>query len=120
MKEQKVKAHQTADILTVLAELNRGKFLIECGRQLQDCTDAVVRTGKKGKLSIVLDIEVAGLSKYGRVNQLDISPAVTLKEPQPSQGTSIFFVTEENHLTRMDPDQTEMFAEQEQEHGNGR
>ena len=110
-------SEQKADFLTVLAELNRGKFIVECQRQLQECTEAVVRTGKKGKLTITLDMEIAGRNKAGLVNQVDVTPVVTLKEPLPSQGTSIFFVTEESELTRTDPDQTVMFEEKEQTSG---
>jgi hypothetical protein len=106
-----------ADFLTVMAELTRGRFIIECQRQLEDCTEAVVRTGKKGKITITLDVEISGRNKEGRVNQLDIVPAVTLKEPLPNQGASIFFVTEENKLTREDPDQLAMFGEKEQTSG---
>lgn len=116
-KTQQIKAAQASDILTVLAELNRGKFMIECGRQLQVGTDSVIRTGgKSAKLTITLDIRGASI-KDGRVNAVDVSPTIVLKEAQPNQGKSLFFVSEEGNLTRDDPDQTEMFAEEENTDG---
>jgi hypothetical protein len=118
MADQKEKASQTADVVGVMAECNRGNFLIECGRQLQELTDGIIRTGKKGKLTITLELIPAGICD-GRINQFEITPMVTIKEPQPSQGSSIFFVSEDNHLTRDDPNQEQLDFEKEKE-TNGR
>lgn len=113
MADQQQQAAQASDIISVMAELNRGNFMIECGRQLQEAKDAIVRTGKKAKLTITLEIIPAGM-RDGRINQLEISPSVTIKEPQESQGTSIFFVGEDGRLTRNDPQQEILNFEKEQ------
>ena len=109
MEEQDKQAQQCADVIGVLAAQNRGDFIIECGRQFQELVESVKRTGKKGKLMMSLEVEVAGLSKDGMVNQLSIYPTVTLKEPQPGQGSTLFFLTEDNKLTQDNPAQMAMF-----------
>lgn len=110
--EQREQASLCADIVSVLAEMNSGDYLIECGRQLQELVGSVRRTGKKGRLTMCLEVEVAGLSKDGLVNQIDIRPTVTLKEPTPGHGTSLFFLTEDGALTRKNPMQADLFREE--------
>lgn len=118
MADQAREARQTSDIIQVMAELNRGDFLIECGRQLQEATDAVIRTGAKSKVTITLDILPAGM-RDGRINQFEISPAVTIKEPQARQPSSLFFITEDGLLSRNDPDQEHFEFDKEQRKQNG-
>ena len=113
MDTQAEQAKEQADILSTLAELNRGKFLITCSRQLRRVIEAILSTGKKGKVTIALDM-VPGVVTQGRATQIDITPTVKIEEPMPSQGTSIFFVTADNDLTRDDPEQMAMFEEKEQ------
>lgn len=98
-----------ADIISTLVVLNRGNFVIECGRELQELTDAIVDTGKKGELVIKLAVNPCGL-KDGRVNQFEIRPDISINKPKHDQGKSIFFVTSDNKLVRDDPNQMEFEA----------
>jgi len=41
---------KVADIIGTLVVMNRGNFVIECGRELQELTEAIKDTGKKGAL----------------------------------------------------------------------
>lgn len=111
MTEEKVgKTERTADIVGTLVVLNRGNFIVECGREFNDLTDAIVATNKPGKLVITLTVTPSGWSKRtARPNQVDIAPQFEIKRPQHDQAKSIFYVTEDNRLTRDDPDQEALF-----------
>lgn len=110
-----VENSKISDVLGTLADINRGNFVIEIGRKQTELVEACVRTRKKGKLVITLEIVPAGISEdTNRVNQFSVRPEVSVKKPEASQPAAIFFCTEDNKLTRDDPDQMEMnFHEQE-------
>lgn len=109
---------RVADIIGTLVVLNRGNFVIDCGREFQELTDAIIETNKEGTLTIALKVRPSGWKKgTGRANQVDVSPEIAIKKPRHDQAKSIFFVTEDNKLTRDDPDQEKMFKE---ESSNGR
>ena len=116
-KEQKPES--VANIIETLIVMNRGNFVIECGREMQELTDAIIDTGGKGSLVIKLEVTPSAL-KDGRISQVDISPSIDIKKPKHDQGKSIFFVTADNKLVRDDPNQENLeFMEQERE-TNGR
>lgn len=106
------------DIIQTLVVMDRGKFVIDCGRELYELTEAIKDTGKKGSLVIKLEVTPSGL-KDGRVNQVEIRPDVSISKPKHDAKKAIFFVTEDSHLVRDDPDQMDMFIETEKE-TNGR
>ena len=121
MKDVKAKQDENvADIISTLVVLNRGNFVIEAGRELAELTEAITQTNAKGKLVITLEISPSGWKDDGRCNQVDLKPKITIDKPKKEQGKSIFFVTDDNKLTRDDPAQTDMFAEQEERETNGR
>jgi len=113
-EKQKQQASQCADIISIIGELNNGKYVLECGRLLKELTESVKRNNKGGKMTILLEVKPEGYDETGAVNQVRIYPSVTLKEPQPSQGSSLFFLTDSGILTRDDPAQLAMFAEKEE------
>ena len=103
-----------ADFLGTLVVLNRGKTVIDCSRELQTVLDAVVETRKKGSLTIKLVVTPEGFDREtGRTNQVDIDPSIESKVPRHDQTPSVFFVTEDNKLTRDDPAQEALFKETE-------
>jgi hypothetical protein len=115
MAKTEVKATdvRAADIIGTLVVLNRGNFVIECGREFQELADAIINTNKKGELTIKLTVTPSGWKEgTGRPNQVDVAPEISIKKPRHDQGKSIFFITEDNMLTRDDPDQDELFKEQ--------
>jgi len=95
-----------ADFLATLAEMNRGRFILECGSQLSQLCDAVINTSGKGKLTLTLEVAPSGI-KDGRVNQVEIRPVIRIVRPEPNQGRSIFFIVD-GKLTRDDPDQMDI------------
>ena len=107
------KAKQTvdaADILGTLAVLNRGNLIIDAGRDMQEVVNGIVATNKPGELKITLKIKPSGWDKdTSKPIQVDIEPEITTKIPKHDQGKSIFFLTEENRLTREDFDRSPLF-----------
>lgn len=104
-----MKTGRQTDVIKTLAELDRGRFLIECGREMRELTDAIRNAGnKKGTLVIRLEVAPSGM-REGRLNQVEIKGSVAAVRPKPDVRSSIFFVSEDSQLTREDPDQLEMF-----------
>ncbi len=109
-----------ADVVSTLIVLDRGRFIVDAGREFQQLTDAIVETNKPGTLTITIEVSPSGWKEgTARPTQFDLKPKVKIKKPQHEAGKTIFFVTDDNRLTREDPDQEQMFAEQEKE-TNGR
>ena len=108
---------RVADVVQTLVVLNRGNFIIECGRELQELTDAIVETAKPGEIIIKLQVTPSGF-KDGRVSEFEVRPDVAIKKPKHDQGKSIFFVTPDNKLVREDPNQ--MTFEETERETNGR
>jgi NAD(P)H-hydrate repair Nnr-like enzyme with NAD(P)H-hydrate epimerase domain len=108
--EPKIEQRDAADFLGTLVVLNRGKTVIDASRELQEVINAIISTNKKGSITIKLDISPSGWKEgTGRANQVDIDPEITSKIPRHNQGKSIFFVTDDNKLTRDDPEQEALF-----------
>ncbi len=112
MQQNAVERSEVADIIQTLVVMSRGKFVVEAGVEFQALADAIVDTGKKGSITIKLEVTPSGL-KNGRVNQFEIRPDVSIQKPKHDAGKSIFFVTEDNRLVRDDPDQMDMQFEGE-------
>ena len=119
MKKSDEQPEKVANIIETLIVMNRGNFVIECGRELQELTDAIIDTGGKGSLIIKLEVTPSGL-KDGRINQVDVAPSIDIKKPKHEQGKSIFFVTAENKLVRDDPDQEQFEFNEKEKETNGR
>ncbi len=56
---------------------------------------------------------IPGAMTQGRASQMEITPKVKIEEPLASQGTSIFFVSDDNKLSRNDPEQMDMFEKEQ-------
>jgi hypothetical protein len=112
MKQQvnKTATSEAADILGTLAVLNRGNLIIDAGRDMQEVVNGIVATNKPGKITITLEIKPSGWDRdTGRATQVDITPEIATRIPKPDQGKSIFFLTEENRLTRDELDRQPLF-----------
>lgn len=86
-----------------LRELRRGQTLLELGDRLAELTQAVVTTGKPGKLK--LELSLAPADKGGALIMTD---KVTVIEPSPDVSRTIFFATADFQLSRSDPNQMQL------------
>ena len=93
-------------IVPVLKAIDRQNFLVDLQNSLDQVVVATQETGKSGKLSI--EIEVAPNAKTGAV---EVSGDIKVKIPQPNRKAAIFYVTQDNKLVRYQPQQQDMFPE---------
>ena len=77
---------------------------------MQEVVNGIVNTNKPGELTIKLKIKPSGWDKdTGKPTQVDIEPEIATKVPKHDQGKSIFFITDENRLTRDELDRQPLF-----------
>lgn len=87
----------------VLVELNRGRTHGELSKQMQDLVAAVIATGRKGAISLVISV-----AKSKANGQVEITDDIRVKTPSVDRAASIFFVDDDANLTRTDPYQQEL------------
>jgi hypothetical protein len=90
-----------AELLTVL---DHGAAHAEASRQLHDLVAAVRDQGKKGTMTIAL--QVAPLK--GSTSQVVVAAQVTSKPPKSEPAAAVFFLDDDGNLSRNDPRQLEM------------
>ncbi len=95
---------QVKPFSATLQELAGGTVAARLAEQLQELTNAVTETGKKGTLTLTL--QVAPL-KPGNVTNLVVTAKTVLKAPEDDSATpsSVFFTDAAGNLTRDDPRQ---------------
>jgi hypothetical protein len=79
--------------------LRHGKTAVELTEAMAALVKACYDTGKAGELTLRLRVAP------GRSGQVEISDLVSTKLPTFERGTSLFFVTDDNNLSRNDPRQ---------------
>lgn len=82
-----------------LREQARGQTHDELSEGLRDLVARVQDTGKKGTLT--LTVEIAPMPKGG--GELVVSDSIKLKLPEHERNASIFFADKDNNLRREDP-----------------
>lgn len=85
----------------ILTSLDRGTAHAEASRGLADLIASVMDTGKKGGLSIA--VEIAPLK--GSKNQVVVTSQVTVKLPKSEPGSGVFWIDAAGNLSRNDPAQ---------------
>lgn len=91
--------------LKTLGELRRGQFVDDLATEMAHLIDAIRDTGRKGTLTVKLDI---GLAFKGDDRTLKITDAITVKAPQPEVGDTIMYATADGRLSRRDPRQMDI------------
>ena len=85
----------------VLRDLGRGQVIDEAAVMLQDIVNAVRERGKKGRLT--LTVEVAPMK--GDAAALVVSAQATAKAPASEPTSAIFYADQPGNLLREDPRQ---------------
>lgn len=88
-----------------LGMMERGGLNAELGGELKGLLDAIKATGKKGKLTLTLDIEPIG---KGEVETVKVGTAIKVTAPDPARQPTIFFLDDELNLSRSDPRQSDI------------
>lgn len=89
--------------IDTLKDIRDGELLAELPRKLQEVIEGVQATGKKGKLTIVLELAPAKAGMFVLTDDVK----QTIPEPERDT-TTVFFVTDESDLTRRDPRQPKL------------
>jgi hypothetical protein len=97
-------SNEPRDFASALLEIGGGRLHARLSDQLAEITKAVKETGKKGLLT--LKIEVKPVPKAS-TNTLLVTGSSAAKAPEPEEDspTSIFFADDDGNLTRSDPRQ---------------
>lgn len=92
---------------------SRGTLLDECNQKLNELLDSIGETGKGGSFNLKLSI---GIGKSGH---LEVVPDVSVKKPERKVQPGIFFLNDQNRLTRRDPRQMDIEDEIERRRAIG-
>lgn len=101
------------DILAVLMDMRSGAVASDISSKFDEVVKAVLDTGGKGELTIKLFVKPSKMGMGGCVIEVEAEHECKLKKPELAIGRSVFFVTKDGKLTREDPNQTAMFAQEE-------
>lgn len=101
----------TQAITDILGQLRGGYALHEAGKRMDECVRAVRATGKKGSITITIDI----MPDKTDDRIIKMQPTIKAKIPEKGFSEGIFFVAPDGRLTKEDPAQLELLAERERE-----
>lgn len=97
-----VPPHPAHTFPDVLKHQRRGKLVADLDREMRELIKSVAQTGKKGTITLTLDIKARG------DGQVEVADKVAIKKPVGDRAPGIFFVTEDGGLSRSDPRQEEL------------
>ena len=104
-------------ITDILRDIRKGRPVEEATMALADVVKAVDETGKKGSVTITIDIVP---SKHGGPEK-QIVCKVTAKKPLSDIAPAVFFSDEDGDLHRVDPRQEDMkFEDAKPPHAHAR
>ena len=99
-------------ITDVLSQIRGGAALKEAGAELADIIRAVKATGKKGSITLKIDIEPDKTDD----TVVTFQPDLTIKKPKKPFAKGMFYFDEKTgEVSREDPRQLEMQMEREAE-----
>jgi hypothetical protein len=100
------------DLIEALVSMRSGQVAADLNAKFNEVLQAVLDTGKKGKLTIDLFIAPSKFGMGAAVIEIEMSHETKLKVPELEIGRSFFFVNKDGSLTRDDPAQTAMFVDE--------
>jgi hypothetical protein len=86
------------DFVTILAQLDDGNVAAHLTEQLRRLTIGVLDTGKKGSLTLRINVDAEG-------RMLVLKSKIDAKVPQADTDASMFFADKEGFLRKDDPQQ---------------
>jgi antitoxin (DNA-binding transcriptional repressor) of toxin-antitoxin stability system len=91
----------------ILQEVAAGKLHTQLSEKLNELTEAVKATGKKGTVTVQITVEPV---KKGNTNALTVSGKTVAKIPEGDDAnpSSVFFTDAAGNLTRNDPAQIQL------------
>ena len=95
-------ANHDLNFLQFIQTFRRGDLLDDCNQKLNELMEALGNTGKNGSFSLKFDF------KHNKAGQLEVTPAASIKKPIRDVQPGIYFVSDDNRLTRRDPRQMDI------------
>lgn len=92
--------------IDTLIEMRNGGVAIELEESLEQVIEAVRKTGKSGKLTLSLSVKPA--TKSDDIDMVFLTDAIKADCPKPDKKQTVFFVAENNQLSRKDNRQMNM------------
>lgn len=89
---------------TVLTNQRKGALLTDLSRALQEATQSVREHKKQAVITLKITIAPAN----GDASVVQVCDDITVKVPKKESQSTIFYPTDENTLSRKDPNQQEM------------
>lgn len=97
-------------ILDVLSQIRGGAALIDANKELRAVVQAVKATGKKGKITLSIDIEPDKTDE----TVVTFQPDITIKVPKKPYAKGLFYVAPNGDVSREDPRQIELELERKE------
>lgn len=95
-------ARHDLNFLEFLQTFRRGDLLAEADGKLAELVEALALHHGSGSLTLKFAFKV------NKAGQIEIQPDVITKKPVRALGTGIYFASDENRLTRRDPNQMDI------------
>lgn len=92
------------NLIEALSHLRKGKLVTDAQEKLHALVKSCSDTGKSGTLTIKIKVGAAEDSTVALVG------TVSVKHPEPSAASTLFYADEEGGLHREDPNQPELPA----------
>jgi hypothetical protein len=96
-------------LIDIMGMIRGGFAMNQAGKKLAEVTQAVKATGKKGSITITIEVEADKTDE----NIVTVKPKITAKIPEKGFKEGIFYLSADGKLSLDDPKQAEMFAEKE-------
>lgn len=98
-------------LVDFLSQVRGGYALVVAGQKLEDLITAVVDTGKKGSVTLTIDVS----PDKNDESIIHIQPSIKAKIPEKGLTEGVFFWDEKNgKLSQSDPRQMDMLKEREE------
>lgn len=94
-------------IIDIISAVERGELLLDYEQAMREVVDAAIAQQKQGK--VTLEITFVPDPSTGAMR---VSGAVKKVLPQKKSKASLFFITPEGNLSRMDTRQRDMFVKE--------
>ena len=89
-------------IADVIKDMHRGIVAVDADAKLTELVAAVKEHGKVGTFTLRIDIKPKGN------DEADITAEITTKVPKPKPRPALFYLTDDNNLSRTDPTQDDL------------
>lgn len=111
---QMEQTRKQTDVIQTLCDMRDGAVIQEINEKFNELLAAVIDTAQKGELTVTVKLEPAKMGVGGIVLEVSAEHKTKIKKPELAIGAAQFWVTREGALSRTNPAQDEMFADEQE------